>query len=225
MSLLEDAYDEIIDNIAKPKASLILINRLKKQGDLGNVIKACTNALKYFPDDIYIRGVLAEAYFEQGHTLLADTELSKIVKQINELSYLFKIQADLYRKEGRFEEAIDSLRKYLTHNPGDEEAEQLLFDLVSDSKEDKSALLTPTMAEIYFKQGELEEAINIYRNILKTFPDDQKSIARLDELEKIRREEEDKVREANIREVKLKTINALEKWLENIQSNRESANI
>jgi len=218
MTSLNGIYDEIVDKIATPKARLILLEILKGEGKPDRVIKACLKALEFLPDDISIRKLLAETYFEQGSIKLAEIELEKITKQINDLSSIYKLQYELFMKEDRVEEAANSLKLYLAHSGNDQDAAQLLSELSAPSKEEASILSTSTLAEIYYKQGELEEAIKIYKQIVKDFPDDEKSKTRLDELMEIKEtEKSEKSKNGIIKEKKLVLIGVLERWLANIE--------
>ena len=217
MTALDENYNEIIDKIATPRASFLLIKILKEEGKLDRVIEACLKALELFPDDITIRRLLAETYFEQGSIELAENELEKLCKQIDELSSIFKLQAELFRKKDRIEDAINSLKLYLAHHRSDQEAAELLSELSPPGKEEPSVLATPTLAEIYYKQGEVEEAIKIYEQLVKASPDDEKSKIRLNELRDLKEaEEKKKAKEEILREKKLKLIGILERWLANI---------
>lgn len=221
MTASNGIYDEIVDKIATPKARIILLEILKKEGKPEKVIQACLKALESFPDDIYIRKLLAETYFEQGSIELAEIELEKISKKIDDLSSIFKLQAELFREEGMAEKAINSLKLYLAHHSNDQDAAQLLSELSTPPKEEVSILPTSTLAEIYYKQGELEEAIKIYTQVVNDFPDDEKSKNRLDELKKIKEtEESERSKEAIIKEKTLTLIGILERWLAIIEKRR-----
>jgi len=221
MTASNGIYDEIVDKIATPKARIILLEILKREGKPEKVIQACLKALESFPDDIYIRKLLAETYFEQGSIELAEIELDKISKQIDDLSSIFKLQAELFKKENMAEKAINSLKLYLAHYSNDQDAAKLLSELSTPPKEEVSILPTSTLAEIYYKQGELEEAIKIYTQIVNDFPDDEKSKNRLDELKKIRETgEPERSKEAIIKEKTLTLIGVLERWLAIIEKGR-----
>lgn len=221
MTTLDGIYDEIVDKIAAPELRLILLEILKKEEKPERVIKACMKVLECFPGDIDIRKLLAETYFEQGSIRLAETELEKLCKAIGDLSSVFKLQAELFRKEGRVEEAIDSLKLYLAHHGSDQEAAELLSRLSPSGKEAPLVVPTPTLAEIYYKQGEIEEAIKIYEQLVEAFPDDEKSKIRLNELLDLSGAEEQREAPAEImKEKKLKLIGILERWVANIEQRR-----
>jgi tetratricopeptide (TPR) repeat protein len=225
MGQLDEKYNEIVDKIATPKARLLLLEILKDEGKPEKLIKACHRALESFPDDINIRKLLAETYFEQGFIGLAELELEKISKQINQLSSIFKLRADIFRKEGRTKEAIDSLKTYLNYYGNDQEAARALSELSTDDKEETSVIPTPTLAEMYYDQGEIEEAIKIYEQVIQASPEDEKSKTRLDELKSIQQGEKEEIieEEAEIKEEdsskekKVKLIGILERWLANIE--------
>jgi tetratricopeptide (TPR) repeat protein len=221
MTTLNGIYDEIVDKIATPKARIILLEILKKEGKPEKVIQACLKALESFPDDISIRKLLAETYFEQRSIELAKVELEIISRQINELSSVFKLQAELFKEENMVEEAINSLKLYLAHHSNDQDAARLLSELSAPPKEEVSILPTSTLAEIYYKQGELEEAIKIYTQVVKDFPDDEKYKYRLEELKAIiKTKKPERSYEEILKEKKLTLIGILERWLTNIDKRK-----
>jgi tetratricopeptide (TPR) repeat protein len=217
MRPLDEIYDEILNKPVTPRASLLLIKGLKEEGKRQMVIKACQKALEFFPDDISIRRVLAETYVEEGSIDLAQKELTRLCEQIDELSSVLKLQAEVFIEEGKTKKARECLELYLAHHRSDKEAAQVLSKLSSPLKKEPSILPTSTLAEIYYKQGELEAAIRIYEQTVKAFPDDEKAKRRLDELRKIREaEEHGKAKDERLRERKLQLIKVLERWLVNI---------
>jgi tetratricopeptide (TPR) repeat protein len=222
---LDKIYNEIIDNIATPKAWLVFTEALKKAGRPERVIMTCKKVLEVFPDDVNIRRILAETHFEQGSFDLAELELEIISRKFNELSSIFKLQSELFRKDNRIEDAIQSLKRYLAHNSSDKDAVELLAELSSLPQEEPSALPTPTLAELYYQQGDLEEAIKIYEQVVTTLPEDESAKIRLNELKEIeetqaRRRKQEEI----VKERKLKLIGILEKWLVAIEQ-RKTANL
>jgi tetratricopeptide (TPR) repeat protein len=217
---LDDIYDEIIDKIATPKARLLLVETLKKEGKPQTVIQACKKVLEVFPDDISIRRLLAETYFEDESLDLAEIELDKIAQEINKLSYIYKLQSELFRRQNRIDDAVHSLQLYLAHNEQDREAADLLAEL-SQPEEEPSALPTSTLAELYYKQGELDEAIKVYEQVVASSPDDEKAKNRLDELRGEREAQEGELeRLQSARERKLKLLGVLERWLAAVEDRK-----
>ncbi|MFO8163314.1 MAG: tetratricopeptide repeat protein [Thermodesulfobacteriota bacterium] len=221
MNTSNGVYDEIVDKIGTSQAQLILLENLKKGGEPEKMIKACLKALEFFPDDTSIRKILAETYFEQGSFQLAEIELEKLSKQIDDIASIYKLKAELYRKDDRVEDATHSLKIYLAHHSNDQDAAQLLSELSIFFEKDASILPTSTLAEIYYKQGEVEEAIKIYKQVVKDSPDNEKYKNRLDELMAIMETEEpEKSHEQILKEKKLRLIGILERWLTNIKQRR-----
>jgi len=221
MTTLNGIDDEIVEKIATPKARIILLEILKKEGKSEKFIQACLKALESFPDDISIRKLLAETYFKQGSIELAKIEFDKISNQISDLSSVFKLQAELYKEESMDEEAINSLKLYLAHHSDDQDAARLLSELSAPPKEETSILPTATLAEIYYKQGELDEAIKIYTQLIKDFPDDENYKNRLEVLNAEKKPEyTERSHEATVQEKELKIIEILERWLTNLEKGK-----
>ena len=155
---------------------------------------------------------------------------------------------DIYSHQKRGEEAAKALKVYLAHRPDDEEALRLLETLQppeepptqpTPAKEEEAVSLeeieeevappleeeglpdiaTPTLAELYFDQGRLKEAIETYEKIIAQDPDDTQSGQRLDELIALSAQEKSaEVKEQDrVRQNKEKMIVILETWLANIR--------
>lgn len=221
VSASEGLYTEIIDKIETPSASFLLVKLLLKEGKIDIAIKACLKALEIFPDDMNIRRLLAQTYFQQGRMELAEKELEKLADQIRELTSVFKLQAKLFKGEERLKEAIRALKIYLVLHKDDKEATQLLSELSSAGKKEQPVLPTPTLAEIFFNQGALEEAIKVYQQVVTANPDDEKSKMRLIELEQMKVAEVQKTADETATKGKtLRLIGILENWLGAIDSQK-----
>ncbi|MBW1902447.1 MAG: tetratricopeptide repeat protein [Deltaproteobacteria bacterium] len=81
-------------------------------------------------------------------------------------------------------------------------------------------LATPTLAELYFSQGQIPEAVNTYEKILLDNPDDKASEQRLAELKaSISQEAKPLPSKEEVAGIKTeKTIAILENWLNSIQT-------
>lgn len=221
MSTSEGLYTEIIDKIETPSASALLVKLLLKEGKTEIAIEACLKALEIFPDNMTIRRLLAETYLQQGRMELAERELEKLADQIGEFTSVFKLQAKLFKKEEKLKEAIRALEVYLVHHKDDEEAIQLLSELSSTGKGERDVVPTPTLAEIFFNQGALEEAIKVYQQVVEASPDDEKSKMRLNELKQMGvAEVQETAGETAKKGKKLELIRILENWLGAIESQK-----
>jgi tetratricopeptide (TPR) repeat protein len=220
MTIQDAPYDEILEHGASSETYRVLLSELKKQGHPRKVLQECLKAVRIYPQDIFLRRLLAESYLEAGFISLAEAELEKLISQIEGLVSTYKLRADIYRHQERRDEAARSLKIYLAHRPEDHEALDIFEALRSSAsvKEPASPLqdqeefagkaaqvpveeepeapeeamelkeeglpeiATPTLAEVYVIQGEIEQALNIYQKILDQTPEDEKSRLRLEEL-------------------------------------------
>jgi tetratricopeptide (TPR) repeat protein len=85
-----------------------------------------------------------------------------------------------------------------------------------------SEIATPTLAEVYVNQGQIQEAVRIYEKVIAQNPGDQASVTRLQELRDMRTAEPSPPRPApSAEQRKERTIAILESWLANIRKMSE----
>ena len=203
----------------------LTLKKMKEKGRANEVIQECLKTLNIYPDDIRLRSLLAETYLEIGLIDQAEAEMDKVISRINDLISAFKSQAKIYTKQNRFKDATKSLKKYLVHKPDDQDALDLSGRIkqLEEGAEPKgnifTEIATPTLAELYYSQGQIQEAISTYEKILSKNPEDKTSMHRLDELHiltldqtKIQTRDNDKVKGE-----KKKMIAILQEWLNRIQ--------
>jgi tetratricopeptide (TPR) repeat protein len=208
------------------------------------VIQESLKALNAYPNDIHIRRLLAETYFEAGLVSQAEAELERVSALIGDFTDTYKLQAQIYMKQKRQQEATRSLELYLAHRPDDQDAldflktltpeqetpvqdlqppveeipaepeEQEIVQGVPAAEVEPPEIATPTLAQIYFEQGQIEEAINTYEMIIAQDPEDESSKRRLEELQTMIAEEKTL---KQVRQKKEKMIAILESWLANIR--------
>ncbi|MBW1998464.1 MAG: tetratricopeptide repeat protein [Deltaproteobacteria bacterium] len=198
----EDFYDEILENSPSQATIFLVLSRMKGEGHLERVIERCRRALDAYPDDISIRKLLAEAYVESGMISEAEKELERVSQQLDSFASIYRLKAQVFTEQGRNDEAAKALELYLSHNPDDEEAVALLQGLAPEEEpgaekdlspeegplegleegEEEPDIATPTLAEVYFNQGEIQEAISVYEKVLEREPEDQFSQHRLEQL-------------------------------------------
>lgn len=206
-------YNEILAAGPSPGTLYLILSKMKEEGELKRVIQESIKALMTYPSDIFLRKLLAETYMEDGQASMAENEFLKVTGHINDLISAYKSQAQIYLKQKRDEDAQKFLKLYLAHYPDDEEASLLLSslsppvdepepetaqadleeDIISPPAEETMVyqedqlpdIATPTLAEIYFKQGQIQDARDIYEKVVMEHPDDEKSWQRLEELKAI----------------------------------------
>jgi tetratricopeptide (TPR) repeat protein len=120
MEDIHAVFNEILAKGPSPGTLLLVLSRMKKRGELKEVIRECRRALSINPDDIHIRRLLAEAYLEEGELSQAGLELEKVTARIDELISCYSLQAEIFHKQGRDREAVQAVKLYLAHRPDDE---------------------------------------------------------------------------------------------------------
>lgn len=215
------------------------LKNTKQRGHHSKVIRECIKALSMYPDDMFVRYLLAESYFETGFFGQAEAELERIISELNKLRSVFKLQAKIEIRRRNYEEALQGLNRYLAFNPDDQEALDLLAGLKAAEKDESpeepgppedaldseegmevfKELATPTLAEIYFGQGKIREAITTYEKFISKTPGDRSAVQRLSELKALIAEKTAGVNrgESDQRKGKEKMIRILSGWLVRIK--------
>ncbi len=242
----DDLIDDILRFGPSAGSVNIGLRQMKAAGRLREVIQACIKFQQLYPDDIRLKMLLAEAYNEAGFVSLAGSELENAASMIDALAPAYKQLADIYLDQRRYGAAAEMLRRYLAHFPDqsdaldllkrvemkvaqkedalagdlpDEDAVKAEAETVDEPVEELVDLATPTIAELYFSQGNVEAAIQTYEKIVLTDPDDRQSTVRLDELKKSTREAETPEYEGidKFRTQTERLIRMLEHWLPRVK--------
>jgi len=211
MGKSNDLLSQILSHGPSQSTLLLILTKMKEEGRSSEVIQECLKALSAYPDDIRLRMLLVETYLAEGLIGQAEKELESVTSGIADLISAYKLQAEIYTKQQRVEEAFDALKRYLAHNPDDQGALDLLDAIkpaeerlaVTPVEEESAAeaqepsedaarttegggafvdLATPTLAEICYNQGQIHEAISTYEKVLLNDPGDNASMQRLAEL-------------------------------------------
>lgn len=228
MEKANDLYHKILAKGPSPSTLLIICRNMKEEGLVNEAARACIKGLALYPDDIHIRWLLSECYLELGFFSLAEKEIAFTAEQIERLAPVFKIQADLFERQGRREEASVALEKYLAHFSGDTEAMERLRSLKPREEipptqapfpeEIVTEIATHTLAQIYESQGQLQAAIETYKKLIEQDPLDLGARERLEKLETENRGEEIiAVPPARKHDGTQRMIGVLEGWLTRIQ--------
>jgi tetratricopeptide (TPR) repeat protein len=283
---------EILDRGPSSETLGLVLGELKNLGHTRKVIQECLRALQHHPDDLPLRLILAEAYFDEGLFSQAEAEIEKVTSRMDRYASAYRLQAEIYRTQKRGDEAIHSLKTYLALRPQDAAALDLLKEMeipqgapapeaapVQEEiaepapgiaveppapeeteplavekerpefpleEEVLSEIATPTLAEVYVNQGQLQEAISIYEKVVAQNPEDRASVTRVQELRTMLEAEaplqeielpaieaEPLLPEAELpppeettpkaKQKKQKTIAILESWLANIRKMLEDS--
>ena len=133
MEISDPLYNEILANGPSPGALFLVLSRMKENGQMKEVIQECLKALSVYPNDIHIRTLLAESYLEEGQLSQAESELEKVVARIDDLISAYILQAEIFIRQKRTQEAVKALKLYLAHHPDDDSALYLLNELQTTS--------------------------------------------------------------------------------------------
>ena len=240
MSASDELLERILSDEPSPESLLLILREKKAEGRHELVVRECLKALARFPLDVRIRGLLAESCHESGQLSRAETELESATAQIEALIPIYKLKGKVCAALNRRDEAIRSLGIFLSHAPDDQEARSLLESLRGPSAKpapEKRSLnveplqeagsfsmpeiATPTLAELYFAQGQIDEAISTYEKILARDPGAEAARKRLEELKAAFSPAEpgpDSAAESErARKKKEKMIHVLESWREKLK--------
>jgi len=205
MDTLEQLLDEILENDPSPETVHRILARRRIEERPEKTIQECRKALRVHPNHIGLRFLLADTYLDFGLVARAVEELERITSDIDGMASAYRRLAEVYALQSRTPEAVRCLKIYLAHHPEDPDArEQLdrllpemptepgemdLAEMVEDlgpqMSEELPEIATPTLAELYVNQGQLEAAIQTYHKVLEQYPEDDRSRSRLEELESI----------------------------------------
>ncbi|MBU4426444.1 MAG: hypothetical protein KKB35_06875 [Proteobacteria bacterium] len=323
MEKSNDLLGEILNYGPSQGTFFLVLKKMKEEGRSSKVIRECQKALSLYPDDLRLRTLLAESYLDLGFIGLAETELATVTSRLGDLVSAYKLQAEIYTKQQRTEEAVWALNQYLVHRPDDHnaldlldkikppvegekpketqavedfahteearieeqtitgtpeiiedvvrapeediesehvlESPELFEDVVysqeedilesvvipeditraleedmdeevvvaelseerlnQEEKDEFAELATAELAEIYYNQGLINEAINTYELALLTNPDDKTSLERLAELKALNVDKPEQQTAADdiLRERKKRMITVLEEWMGRMQ--------
>lgn len=210
MDTHEQFLDEILENDPSPETVYRILARRKGEERPERTIQRCRQALKNHPNHMGLRSLLADAYLDSGLAARAVEELERMTTAIDGMASAYDRLAEVYARQKRTPEAIRCMEIYLAHHPEDRDARerlnQLLPEEVSDTGEtdleewaedlesevsdEFPEIATPTLAELYVNQGQIETAIQTYRKVLEQYPEDGNSRSRLEELEFLQRREQ-----------------------------------
>jgi tetratricopeptide (TPR) repeat protein len=120
---------EILDRGPSSETLGLVLGELKKLGHTRKVIQECLRALQHHPDDLPLRLILAEAYFDEGLFSQAEAEIETVTTRMDRYASAYLLQAEIYRTQKRGDEAVRSLRTYLALRPQDAVALDILKEM------------------------------------------------------------------------------------------------
>ena len=202
--------------------------KLLEQNKLMEAFNLAGERVRSFPAD-------ADAYVVAGNALLGMgrvDEASDVLREVGEiisgLALVYERMGDIYRKKGFHQDAAVCYEKFISLHPSAEDARKVIEKMMLLEQEDQPVpevgmiydenipdpeLFTVTLAELYIKQGHLQVAAEILKEIICREPQNIQAAAILDSL-KAALDQKSSASEKFVESNNL--INALSSWLKNI---------
>ncbi len=210
------------------QAEALFANRLYREA-----AEAAESRLRDHPADIDASVILCRAFIGMERMQEAMRCLGEIEGAVLGFSRLYALLGDLCRRKGLRDEAVVYYRKFLAIHPCSSITEDVnghLDELLRETSAAKSVdgtdaettslaadFQTVTVADLYVRQGHLEEAAELLERILQRDPEDPQAARLISEVrEKMamhRTETPEKGREHRL-------VDELQRWLDNIERMR-----
>lgn len=161
----------------------------RRAGSPERSLRILERGLDRHPEHVTGHLVRGRVYRDLGRRQRAAEAFRRALDFDEENLVALRALGELARERGAREEAVRRFRRVIELDPEDEDARRELARLRSGSGdreagqgEEEGDLATPTLAELYADQGFYEEAVEMYRDLLRQRPDDSTLLARLREV-------------------------------------------
>ena len=202
--------------------------KLLEQNKLMEAFNLAGERLRFFPADADAHVVAGKALLGMGRVDEARDVLREVGEIISGLALVYDRMGDIYRKKGFHQDAAVCYEKFISLHPGAEDARKVIGKMILLEQEDQPVteggmiydenipdpeLFTVTLAELYIKQGHLQVAAEILKEIIWREPQNSQAVAKLDSLKAAL----DPKSSANAKFVESNNlIKTLSSWLKNI---------
>ena len=170
---------------------------LLQQNKLQEAFNLAGERLRSFPADADAHVVAGSSLLGMGRVDEARDVLQEVGEIISGLSLVYDRMGDIYRKKGFHQDAAVCYEKFISLHPGAEDARKVIEKMILLEQEDQPVtegdmiydenipdpeLFTVTLAELYIKQGHLQVAAEILKEIIWRQPQNSQAVAKLDSL-------------------------------------------
>ena len=210
----------------KSRAFVPLSEAYRKLGRYDESITVAREGVTHHPHYVSGKMALARALFENGDVKEAQELLESIAHLSPDNLLANRLLATIYVQQGEGAKAVPFLKQILSLDPSDARARTQLEE-VEKKKEPAPAKppetsvpqspRTATLAELYRSQGHLEQALEIYQELLTLDP---QNLVYLEETEKLKQDLQGKKQRAG-GEPSKETIHMLEELRARIQERRK----
>jgi tetratricopeptide (TPR) repeat protein len=171
--------------------------KLLQQNKLMEAFNLAGERLRSLPADADAHVVAASALLGMGRVDEAHDVLREVGEIISGLALVYDRMGDIYRKKGFHQDAAVCYEKFISLHPGAEDARKVIEKMILLEQEDQPVpevgmiydenipdpeLFTVTLAELYIKQGHLQVAAEILKEIIWREPQNSQAVAKLDSL-------------------------------------------
>jgi tetratricopeptide (TPR) repeat protein len=191
-----EEYSKKLNNNPESLVFVPLAESYRKSGMLDEAIETCLKGLQLHPSYMSARMVLGRAYMEKKMYGEAETEFRKVASADVNNIMAHSLLGQNYMKQAKYADAIKEYQKVLTLNPDDMTAQQMLNKALELARQSTSPANKPgaasadqdkkktlSRAEELSKQGDIDNAIKLYKLILEADPENLVVRQRLKDLE------------------------------------------
>ncbi len=189
---------ELKKKLAENADSLVfapLADAYRKQGHLEEALAVCRKGLEKHPNYASARVVLGRILQDQGKIEDAMAEFKKVLEGDPENIMAHTLIGGVLMQKKDYQAAIEQYQRVLTLNPDDESVQDLLKEAIektagenkaaapakaSEKKPShdrrpgaKESTASLTLAELYYKQGHFDKAVEVYQDLLGSDPQNQ----------------------------------------------------
>jgi tetratricopeptide (TPR) repeat protein len=202
---------------------------LLERNNLPAALNLARERLRSFPADADARIIACSALVGMGRL----DDLREILREVEELisglSLVYERAGDIYREKGFYHDAAVYYEKFISLHPDAEKAREVIGKMALLEQEDnpvagtatvhnenipEQELFTTTLAQLYIKQGHLQDAEIILEEIIKKDPQNTHALDMLDKL-KVSLVLQSAADGKNLKSDHL--IKTLSAWLQNIE--------
>jgi hypothetical protein len=202
-----------------------------KEGLSDRAAALAQDRLDRFPGDVDARIIAGSSLVRTEKIEEALEFLKSVEDDILKWSRVFEYLGDIYLKKGLVEKAIEAYKRFIFLNPGisttkgvSAKLDSLVGasdgDLLPDAENAGGSdnvspdLYTITLAELYIKQGHLEMAREVSKEILRSDPGDIRAVEMLKDVETTLKGRNSRALSEGKR---ILVIDELNRWLENLK--------
>ena len=172
--------------------------KLLEQNKLQEAFHLAGERLRSFPADADAHVVAASALLGMERVDEAHDVLREVGEMISGLASVYDRLGDIYRKKGFHQDAAVCYEKFISLHPAAEDARKVIEKMILLEQEDHPVtedriiynenipapeLYTVTLAELYIKQGHLQVAAEILKEIISREPQNDQAVAKLESLQ------------------------------------------